>query len=152
MCSNINLLLYVLFLYFYAWKCFPHSDTDIYLEQHIKHGFITVAVFSGSLWEGLEKWARCQKKWGRGPMEGEMLTRLSPLIMLWSSCPVNKQRRWMRGRKKKSACCEWLPFGRTKEINSLCHGWDLCLPSLLGAIPPRELGVTAGLSACFLSG
>ena len=64
------------------------------------------------------------------------------------SCSVTKQQRQMRGRKK-SACSEWLPFGRMEEINSPCHGWDLSLSRLLGAILPRELGVNAGLSACF---
>lgn len=46
-------LLYVLYLYFCAWKCFPYSERDIYLVQHGKHCFRTVAIFSGSILEGV---------------------------------------------------------------------------------------------------
>ena len=62
------------------------------------------------------------------------------------SCSVNKQRRWMRERKKKSACSEWLPFGRTKEITaSVMVGTSFCqaswVPSLPGSLgwPPAFL-------------
>lgn len=93
----INLLLYVLYLYFCAWKCFPYSERDIYLVQHGKHCFRTVAIFSGSILEGVvsgqgeggwEVGVAGEPRVGRRVGEeewgcwGAELLRLSLLIML----------------------------------------------------------------------
>ena len=159
-------LLYVLFLFFYAWKCFSYSETDIYLEWHTKHGFTIVAIFSGSLWEGLARWAGCYKKGGREVMgaEEEMLTRLLLLVMLWRLLlfllTTSREAWWEEGRKISAlwAVALWedwedgqhlsplwplsaKPLGRhpSQGVWGVC--WPFCLLLIrleMGGVPGRE--------------